>query len=229
MIPGATVTVSARRSPGFEPAHRPLEAAGTLTFPLLPPGDYSLIIEAPGFETAKIPLVTINVTETNTINQRMQVGTQQQQVTVEAVVQTVQTENSTLGDVVSNKSISELPLVTRNFTQIMSLSTGVTTSVTNAGALGRGFTDFFVNGQNNVSNSFQLDGVSVNNYGGGAASSTTFYGEISTPSPDALQEFKVQTAQYDASYGRNAGASVSIVTRSGTNDYHGSLFRVLPQ
>jgi hypothetical protein len=224
-ITGATVVVS-RAATGLTRSET-TTGAGTVTFTLLPPGDYDLSISAPGFNKVDLTSVTVDVTETHVVNQRLIVGTQQQEVTVEAAVQAIQTENSTLGGVVGSKAIADLPLVSRNFTQIMSLSAGVNASVTNAAALGRGFVSFYTNGQNDISNSYIMDGVTVNNFGGGAASGGTFFGEISTPSPDALQEFKVQTAQYDASYGRNAGASVSIVTRSGTNDVHGTAFEFL--
>src|SRR5579871_6711094 len=198
--------------------------SGSYTFTLLPPGTYSVSISAPGFSNVDVPGVTVNVTETHVLNQQLAVGAQQQQVTVQTEVQAVQTENSTLGGVVGTREITDLPLVTRNFTQIMSLSAGVNASVVNAASLGRGFVSFYANGQNDISNTYQMDGVTVNNFGGGSADGGAFFGQIATPSPDALQEFKVQTAQYDASYGRNAGAQVNIVTRSGTNDFHGTLF-----
>ena len=197
---------------------------GSYTFTLLPPGNYTVSISAPGFSSIDVPSVTVNVTETHVLNQQLTVGAQTQQVTVQTEVQAVQTENSTLGDVVANRSINELPLVTRNFTQIMTLSPGVNASVVNAGALGRGFVSLYTNGQNDISNTYQMDGVTVNNFGGGSADGSAFFGQIATPSPDALQEFKVQTAQYDSSFGRNAGAQVNIATKSGTNDFHGSLF-----
>jgi hypothetical protein len=222
MIAGANVTVS-RADTGLTRTQT-TDATGTITFTLLPPGDYDVNFAATGFNNGHLGPVTVNVTETRVITERLTVGAQQQEVTVEAAVQTVQTENSTLGGVVGHQAISDLPLVSRNFTQIMALSPGVNAGVTNAAALGRGFVSFYTNGQNEISNTYQIDGVTVNNFGGGAASGGTFFGEISTPSPDALQEFKVQTAQYDASYGRNAGAQVNIITRSGSNEIHGSLF-----
>jgi outer membrane receptor protein involved in Fe transport len=197
---------------------------GSHTFTLLPPGNYAVSITAPGFSTIEIPSVTINVTETHVLNQQLVVGSQTQQVTVQTDVQSIQTETATLGDVVSNKAINDLPLVTRNFTQIMTLSPGVNANVENAAALGRGFQPLYTNGFNDISNTYQIDGVTVNSYGGGSADGGGYYGQIATPSPDALQEFKVQTAQYDAGFGRNPGAQVNLITRSGTNGLHGSLF-----
>ncbi|HWE53042.1 MAG TPA: TonB-dependent receptor [Bryobacteraceae bacterium] len=222
VIPGASVTVSHPET-GLNRTQT-TESNGSSTFTLLPPGNYSVSISAAGFGKVDLPSVTVNVTETRALTQRLTVGTQQQEVTVEAVAQNVQTENATLGGVVATKSISDLPLVTRNFTQIMGLSAGISAPVTNAAALGRGFGSIYSNGQNDISNSFQIDGVTVNEFGGGSASGGSFFGEIPTPSPDALQEFKVQTAQYDASFGRNSGAQVSIITKSGSNALHGSAF-----
>ena len=221
VIVGATIKIS--NTAGVARSET-TATSGSYTFTLLPPGNYTVSISAPGFASIDVPSVPVNVTETHVLNQQLTVGAQTQQVTVQTEVQAVQTENSTLGDVVANRSINELPLVTRNFTQIMTLSPGVNASVVNAGALGRGFVSLYTNGQNDISNTYQMDGVTVNNFGGGSADGSAFFGQIATPSPDALQEFKVQTAQYDASFGRNAGAQVNIATKSGSNDFHGSLF-----
>ena len=124
--------------------------------------------------------------------------------------------------------INSLPLVTRNFTQIASLSPGVTANVYNASALGRGGIDWAVNGQDPTSNNVLMEGSSINNMTTGQNSNPeAFYGDIATPSPDAIQEFKVQTSLFDAAYGRQAGGSVNVILKSGTNDLHGSLFEFL--
>ena len=222
LISGATIKVTSAAT--GQVRTQVTESSGSYTFTLLPPGQYEVSISATGFRPITVPNVTVNVTETHQLNQQLTLGAQQQEVTVASSVENVQTENATLGGVVNNKEISDLPLQTRNFTQIMGLSAGVNVSVTNAAALGRGFVSIYSNGQEDISNTFQIDGVTVNEFGGGNATGTVFFGEIPTPSPDALQEFKVQTAQYDASYGRNSGAQVNIVTKSGTNALHGSLF-----
>ena len=166
--------------------------------------------------------------ETNTLRQTLQVCTQQQQITVTTETQALQTETSTLGTVIGATEINSLPLVTRNFTQIASLSPGVTANVYNASALGRGGIDWAVNGQDPTSNNVLMEGSSINNMTTGQNSyPEAFYGDIATPSPDAIQEFKVQTSLFDAAYGRQAGGSVNEISKSGTNDLHGSLFEFL--
>ena len=129
--------------------------------------------------------------------------------------------------------MSGLPLVTRNFTQIAGLSPGVAAGVYNAGELGTGATalsqigksndGIFVHGSRSYDNNWQLDGISVSDVHGGGPIS----GGIPIPNPDMLEEFKVQTGLYDASFGRGAGANVSVITKSGTNEYHGTIFEFL--
>ncbi len=225
VIPSATVGLS--NSSGLR-REQATGDNGAITFTLLPPGVYDLAITAPGFRKLEAPGVTVNVTETAAVIENLQVGQQDQQIEVTADAQAIQVETSTLGGVVSSQAIMSIPLVTRNFTQILNLSPGVVTDVTNAAQAGRGFQNIFVNGKDNTGNSYSMDGASIANYASsGPADATGFYGNIPTPSPDALQEFKVQTSLYDASYGRNSGASVNVVTKTGTNLLHGSLFEFL--
>ncbi|MGD0304071.1 MAG: carboxypeptidase regulatory-like domain-containing protein, partial [Candidatus Acidiferrales bacterium] len=201
------------------------DASGSYTFPLLSPGNYKLTISATGFKSVTVPSVTAAVTETRVITQNLEVGSIDQQVVVTEAEQAVQTESSTLGNVVTAQEMTGLPLVTRNYTQILALSPGVTADVYNATQLGRGSQPTYVNGLDNISNNYQQDGVSISNY----ASSTpqdpaSFYGAIPIPSPDAIEEFKVQTSLFDAGYGRNPGGNVNVVTKTGGNDLHGSAF-----
>jgi outer membrane receptor protein involved in Fe transport len=203
-------------------------AAGDYKFTLVAPGDYSIKFEAPGFRVATVSSVTVNVTETPVVDYKMQVGSEQQTVVVQGEALAVQTDNATLGTLVSSQQLEDLPLASRNYTQLLSLSAGVTASVGNAATLGQGTQSLYVNGNFSEANNYQMDGVPVNNYANGnAALLNGYYAGIPVPNPDALQEFKIQTSQFDAGYGRNPGANVDIITKSGTGSYHGSLFEFL--
>ncbi|MGH9740139.1 MAG: carboxypeptidase regulatory-like domain-containing protein [Candidatus Acidiferrales bacterium] len=201
---------------------------GDYRFSLLPPGDYKLDFSASGFKTASVASLAVTVTETATVNQALQVGAVTQTVTVESNAQVLQTESATLGSTVSGARINALPMANGNYTEILSLSPGTSASVDNADQLGKGTQDISANGVNAGSNNFQMDGVAINNIANsGSANDGTIYTGIPIPSTDAIQEFKVQTSTYDASYGRNPGANVVVNTKSGTNQFHGSAFEFL--
>lgn len=200
-------------------------AAGDYKFELLSPGNYSLKFSATGFKTSEVASVTVNVTETATVNQALEVGAVTQQVTVESTAQVLQTESSTLGTTVTGNQITALPMANGNYTEILSLSAGTNVGVDNATSVGKGTQDISANGVDPGSNNFQMDGVAVNNIANsGSANDGTIYTGIPIPSTDAIAEFKVQTSTYDASYGRNPGANVNLTTKSGTNDFHGTAF-----
>jgi|HubBroStandDraft_1064217.scaffolds.fasta_scaffold14399_1 hypothetical protein len=198
---------------------------GVFNVPLLLPGAYRVEVIQPGFRTATVPHVQIIVTETNSLTIRLEVGQVSETVVVEAQVAQLQTESSTLGRVTSGEQVQTLPLAMRNFTQIIALNPGVSAEVANAGELGRGGggnnQDPTVSAGNWASdNNFQMNGVGVNDI----QQSGYFSAGVAIPNPDTIQEFKVQTGQYDASYGRNAGANVDVVTKGGTNEYHGAAW-----
>src|SRR5215831_1361517 len=198
---------------------------GSYRFGLLEPGSYKVRFTAAGFKTAELPSITINVTETPTLDRVLEVGSQAEQITIEADVETLQTTNSTLGTTVSGATIATLPLPARNFTAILGMSTGVAVDATNGVSYGRGSLNMSVNGANPEKNNFQMDGVSVNNAAGNnQAGDAGLYTGITIPNPDSIQEFKIQTSTYDAGYGRNPGGNVNVVTKSGSNVFHGTLF-----
>jgi hypothetical protein len=226
VIPGAEITVT-NIAMGASRVQTTGEN-GSAQFMILPPGLYHVTVAAQGFKIVEIPSATVSVAETHALNQKLELGATQEQVTVSTSAEAMQTEASALGGVVGAREIGQLPLVTRNYTQIMGLSPGAIMDVNNASAVGRGSQYVYVNGSTNVNNNFQMDGVTVTNYASASSHDyIAFYGSIPIPSPDALQEFKVQTSLYDASYGRNTGANVNVVTKSGANDYHGTLFEFL--
>jgi Carboxypeptidase regulatory-like domain/TonB-dependent Receptor Plug Domain len=222
VIGGATVTATSLAT-GQERSVT-TDASGTYKFSLLAAGNYSLKFSASGFKTAEVPSVTVNITETPVLNQKLEVGAQSEQVTVESTAETIQTQNATVGALVGAKEVTDLPLSSRNYTQIIDLSPGVVANVSSAAAVGNGTQDINVNGMGSDQNNYMMDGATVTNYGsGGGAQSGNFPG-IGIPNPDSIQEFKIQTSQYDAEYGRNPGASVNVTTRGGTNDFHGAAW-----
>ena len=195
---------------------------GSYLVPQLLPGSYRVEASKNGFKIAAAPKLTVNVTETQRLDFRLVPGEVSEKVTVTANAEQLQTESSALGQVVNGDEIRSLPLVTRNYTQILGLSPGVSTDVFNAGEIGRGGVDdnLVTSGAHESDNNFQMNGVEINDLEG----SGHFSGGPAIPNPDAIEEFKVQTSQYDASYGRDAGANVDVITKSGTNAYHGSLW-----
>jgi len=201
---------------------------------LLPPGHYTVQAVRRDFKTAVYQDVQINVTETVRLDIRLTIGEVSDQVVNVGDTLLVETHSTSLGELVPEKTVITLPLVTRNYTQILGLSPGVTLDVTNAGELGRGSGGSeggspgakHVNGAMQYDNNFQMNGIQVNDafaagvqFGGVDQS-----GGVPVPNPDTIQEFKVQTAQYDAQFGRNAGANVEIVTKGGSDQFHGTLF-----
>ena len=201
-------------------------ADGTYKFALLPPGTYSVRFTAKGFKPVEVPAVVVNVTETPVLDRSLEIGSQTDAVSVQANTEEIQTTSAALGGVLAGSQVTDLPLTTRNFTNILALQAGVSAGVTNASTLGKAGMSMAVNGGGTGSNNTLLDGASITNFAGSGDNSTDFGGSggLAVPNPDTIQEFKVQTNMYDASYGRNAGANVSIITKSGTNSFHGAAF-----
>ena len=222
VISGATVAVDSKSTGQERTAST--DASGAYKFSLLPPGEYSVKFTASGFKTDEVASVTINITETAVLNEKLEIGAQATTLTVESTVETVQTQNATVGSLVGSQTVTSLPLNSRNYTQIIDLSPGVVANVASAAAVGNGTQDINVNGMGSDQNNYMMDGATLTNYGsGGGAQSGNFPG-IGIPNPDAIQEFRIQTSQYDAEFGRNPGASVNVVTKDGTNQFHGDAW-----
>ena len=162
VIPNATVTLTSADTGQERTATT--GGDGTYRFPLLPPGAYKLKFAANGFKGAEATGIKVNVTESPVFDQKLEVGTATEQVTVEANVETLQTASSSMGTVVGAATATSIPLTTRNYTNLLGLSAGANASVNNASALGRGGMEIAVNGASTAQNTFQMDGVSVVNY-----------------------------------------------------------------
>jgi len=223
VIPNATVTAT---SVDTSQARTTMTGAeGVYHFNLLPPGNYRVRIEASGFKPVEVPSVTVAVTETAVLDRNLEVGAQAQTVTVEGEAENIQTASSALGTVVNKRSIASLPLSTRNYTNLLALTAGANAGVANSTTLGKSASGIAVNGADIGQNTYLQDGVAVNTWSStNTTQEGTNSGAFPTPNPDTIQEFKIQTSNYDAGYGRNPGANVNVITKSGTNDFHGSAF-----
>jgi hypothetical protein len=201
-------------------------SAGNYVFLGITPGNYTLQAEAPGFEISKVPQFALAVNQTSTMDLTMQVGTVQQSISVEATGQLVQSATAELGTVVAEKQVADLPLNGRNFTQLLSLTPGVApVSVSqNSGGFGNVFTGGAfvfpaINGQTNRSNFFLMDGI--NDQGSFQSTYTV------APIIDQIEEFKVNSHNDQAEFGGVLGGVINVVTKSGTNQLHGSAWEYL--
>jgi len=215
VIPGATVELT-----GTAAVKRIATsgAGGQYTFTLLPPGNYIVAISAQGFRQTQFQNVVVRITETTILNAPLALSAATESISVSSAVPLLQTTNAANGRVVDSQTLSELPLATRNFTQILGLSPGTATYLPDNTAVGRNSQNISVNGGRVTWNNFQINGVDSNSMGTNSAPS------LSIPAPETLEEFKVQTSMYDATFGRSAGGNVQAVTKSGTNDLHGSAY-----
>ncbi len=200
--------------------------SGAYAFTFLSPGTYDFSAVLPGFKRI-VRLVTVDIAATVTIDAAFELGGTATQVQVVSEAQQVDTSSSAVGMVVEQQLVTALPLSSRNFTQILALSPGVNASVANAGALGRNSVNISANGSRPYDNSLVLNGLVAENPMSQGFDDDVDKGGVPIPSPDALMEFKVQTALYDAETGRQGGAVIQAVTKSGTNQFHGTLFEFL--
>ncbi|HMF55378.1 MAG TPA: TonB-dependent receptor [Pyrinomonadaceae bacterium] len=216
-VPGAAVRII-NRDTALE-RQVTTDENGDFAVQLLPPGKYRAEISAQGFGNAVVEEINVNVAQTATVDVKLEAGTVQGgTVTVTAEQSLVQGESSQVGRVIEETQIRQLPLPTRNFQQLLTLSPGTSASVSNNTELGRGDTTITVNGQRTTSNNVRINGIDANSIG------TNSTPNIAVPATDSIQEFIVQTSLYDASQGRNAGGNVEAITKSGSNDFHGNLY-----
>jgi hypothetical protein len=208
---------------------------GFYLLPALKPGRYLMVITKRGFKTVTLKDITINVQDNISRNFSLEVGSASESVTVTAEGATINTTDATVSTVVDRNFAENLPLNGRSFQSLIQLTPGVVLTGT-IGAVDTG--QFSINGQRANANYWTVDGVSANiginagaNPGSGLAgtigSTSVFGGTNSLVSVDALQEFRIQTSTYAPEFGRTPGGQISIVTRSGTNQFHGAAFNYL--
>ena len=211
---------------------------GIYVLPNLPPGPYRLQVSKIGFKTLIKPDITLNVQDSRSINFTLLIGALHEIVTVAGGTSLVNTETGTVSTVVDRKFVENLPLNGRSFQDLILLTPGIVTNTPQSTVLSDSNGEFSVNGQRTESNYYSVDGSSAN-FGGaigqpavvgnsGALPASTMLGTTQgLVSVDALEEFRVQSSNYSAEYGRSAGGQFSFVTRSGTNLLHGLAFDYL--
>jgi len=197
---------------------------GLFTATLLTPGSYSVTVVQPGLEQKGSHSVLVSVGETSALRVNLSLASTGLTVEVNGDTEVVQAQSATLGRTVNDRAIQSLPLANRNFTQILSLSPGVVVALPDATALGRGSQDVTTVGNKTTANNIQFNGIDANNLAQNSASNASQEVGIAVPAPDTIQEFKVQTANYDASYGRGTGANVDLISKAGSGQFHGSLW-----
>jgi hypothetical protein len=213
-LPGATVKLD-NPSTGLSRSAITAET-GDFFFADLPLGAYTLTVALPGFESRKVDKVEVAVSKTTNINVQLGVAKQEQIIEVSAAAVNLETTSSDLSAVVNTKEVQELPINGRDFRQMIKLSPGVTSSASPS-----------VNGARTTSNNYQIDGADNNDAMFGGFPAQNQPGVAGIPGGlvpvDAIDQFSVQT-NAGADMGRNAGANINMVIKSGTNDLHGTVY-----
>src|SRR6266568_2451958 len=215
VVPGAGVTLTNEQT-GVTYKQRTTDS-GLYSFPALPVGAYTVTVEVQGFKTARLTKNTLVVNTPLAVDVTLEVGQIIDVVMVEARGDLLQTSNATIGNVVTSKEVTELPLNGRNPLTLLVLEPGVVQR--SAGGAGSGI---HVNGSRDRAYNVTIDGIEANE--------STVPNPVSNLyrlTPDNITEYKVTTNNATAEEGRNSGASISVATRSGTSEYHGAGYLFL--
>jgi hypothetical protein len=196
------------------------DSSGEFIFTPVRIGNYTVRVALAGFATAVRPGLVLNVQQRMRVDFTLALGAVDQSVEIHAESPLLETGTSSIGQVVQNKSILELPLNGRDYQQLAVLTAGTAPT----GGQSRGTADFSANGSRPLNNNFLLDGVDNNSY---VLDLQSFSSQSVSPSIDALQEFKVQNNNFSAEFGRYGGAVINATLKSGTNELHGSAFEFL--
>jgi len=228
IVDAKVAAINADTNVGYDGA---TNASGDYYLTNLPPGSYRIEVEKTGFKKLIKPDVILHVQDALAIDFEMTLGSAAESVTVEAGAPMVNTESAAVSTVIDRTFVENIPLNGRSFQSLITLTPGVVLTKASSSSPGQ----FSVNGQRSDANYFMVDGVSANVgvqpgtglgvLGAGAAPALSAGGGTnSLVSVDALQEFRIQTSSYAPEFGRTPGGQISIVTRSGTNQFHGTLF-----
>ena len=205
------------------------DSSGNYSFPDLAPATYNITVDAPGFKTELLNGTKLDVAQKARLDVHLQIGSVDTQVEVNGAAPLVDTNSASVGTVIGQRETVDLPLNVRRFGALATLVPG-TVPDQQGGTTGNGFANsnigspfseetYSANGARSSSNNTLIDGADSRNL--------SFGGFAVQPSPDAVQEFKIQTNIYDAAFGKTAGSTINLVTKSGTNEFHGSIYDFL--
>ncbi|MBI3684208.1 MAG: carboxypeptidase regulatory-like domain-containing protein, partial [Acidobacteria bacterium] len=226
VVAGAEVTVTNANTGNERKATS--NDSGIYTVPFLTPDRYTITVSRPGFRLVKREGIRLEVNQTARVDFQLELGAVTETVNVTAAAPLIDSDTSAIGQVIERKAIEDLPLNGRNFVQLAILGPGVVG--VGFGARGtimsgtrpddlRPGSELFANGNREGSNNFLMDGVDNNE--------RLTLAIVLRPSVEAVREFKIQTNLFAAEQGRNAGAAVNVITKSGTNEWHGSAYEYL--
>ena len=202
--------------------HAKSDGEGAWTISPVRIGSYQITISAVGFKQTVTGPITLDVQQRQRVDATLQLGEVTQQVVVNDIAPLLETDSSETGQVINSEAMVGFPLNGRNPVQLALLTVGVT--VSEPGARDSGGFGFSASGSRSLDNNFLLDGVDNNSNLPDLLNEANY---VSMPPPDALQEFKIETGNYDAEFGRATGAIVNATTKSGTNAFHGSAYEFL--
>ena len=200
------------------------DGEGKYEFSSVAIGQYVVSTEVAGFERVKTPPFTVTTNARQRVDVTMKAGSVSETVTVTSAPTALETETSSRGQVIGTREVENLPLNGRSYADLVLLAPGVRKSTIQNQTASSREASFNVNGQRSAFNNFLLDGLDNNNYG---TSNQGFANENIPPSPDAVSEFRVETNNYSAEYGRASGAVINVSTRRGTNQFHGKVYDYL--
>ncbi len=218
VIPGASISITGIATGSSR--NTVSDSAGNFTAPSLQPGDYSIVVDAPGFAKFTISRITLEVNATATANAKLAVASAGAIVQVEAAPVPIESQTSTLGQVIDRETVQQIPLNGRHFLDLTNLTPGTVVPPNNgsltAPSRGLGANSFDTAGNREDTNNFQVNGINLNDM---TQNQITFQPSINTTS-----EFKIINSTFSAEYGRSSGSIVNVSTRSGTNKFHGEGF-----
>lgn len=200
---------------------------GRYLFRSLPPGKHSMRVDATGFDPLEIPNLLIDVGENVSLNAKLTVAVRRDSILVAAKSPLIRPDDATIGLIVDRRTVNDLPLINRNPFDLAFLAPGVSqapgTTYGNGISTPGFVTNFISDGSRNAQADLLLDGVSIANSDNNPGIQKALY----VPPVEAIQEFKIQQANFSAEFGNSGGTIVNVATRSGTNQYHGELFEFL--